>query len=794
MPSSARSTAFARTSALVLLVLGAVLLTLAGAAVAVATGPARPARIEIEDAPFTRNPIVHLTVVPDPIAPVLVVLEVRVSNDPTTLNGVLVNGLTTSDSTDWTLLAGPDGLRTVYAQLRYAVDGWSPVASATITLDQSPGTSTYFDVDAGAGFYDASTGAPEPDWHERSTTPTDRIFANAIYPPGGANSGFVVSDLKWGLVLDHVGSSVPAGTYAIVATPYGGGCAATCVTISLGRSGRSCSGVGSFVIHDIVLTDDLEVLDADYRLDCSGAILAGSIRYGSSHDVTAFDQTPERYQFGSAIVGETSVDRSVTYTNVGTAPSTFGQATVDPSDYTITSDNCSRKTISVGATCAIGVRFAPASNGHRFGVVAMPDGTARGSRYVRLLGDGFQRAGLDLTVDIPATGPGTATAVVTMTPAAADGAVLFVDGGQVFGPTETIGTSPSRREDRYRVPVTPGPHHFEARYQAVGGYFVYADPKSVDVVVPDAGEPWGLMQVGLGEFTTSSDVVVSAVPTTGLHVSTIALSNDGVNWTERTYSVPQQDWTLSPGDGLKTVYLKWREASTPVWSPVQSDTIILDTVAPVATAPATAYVIAPSSTPGLMPIRLGWSGSDATSGIDHYLVDQWTDGVAAAPTTITAASVSRNLAAGHSYRFAVRAVDLAGNTSLPANGSTFRLSSVQQSSSAVVYHGTWATSTSTIWWGGTARSSSTKGSTVSYTFTGRSIAWVGLTASNRGKAYVYINGVLKAAVDLYSPTTLKQRVVWAANYSTSATRTITIKVVGTSGRPRVDVDGFVVGS
>jgi hypothetical protein len=54
--------------------------------------------------------------------------------------------------------------------------------------------------------------------------------------------------------------------------------------------------------------------------------------------------------------------------------------------------------------------------------------------------------------------------------------------------------------------------------------------------------------------------------------------------------------------------------------------------------------------------------------------------------------------------------------------------------------------------------------------------------------------VLKATVDLYSATTLRQRIVWSANYSTSATRTVTIKVLGTSGRPRVDVDGFIVGS
>jgi hypothetical protein len=41
---------------------------------------------------------------------------------------------------------------------------------------------------------------------------------------------------------------------------------------------------------------------------------------------------------------------------------------------------------------------------------------------------------------------------------------------------------------------------------------------------------------------------------------------------------------------------------------------------------------------------------------------------------------------------------------------------------------------------------------------------------------------------------LKQRVVWSASYLSLARRTVVIKVLGTSGRPRIDVDGFLVGA
>jgi hypothetical protein len=216
------------------------------------------------------------------------------------------------------------------------------------------------------------------------------------------------------------------------------------------------------------------------------------------------------------------------------------------------------------------------------------------------------------------------------------------------------------------------------------------------------------------------------------------------------------------------------------------------TVSAVTNRPHTAGAFVGASAPW----TVAWSGKDlGGAGIARYELSQSRNGGAWTVVSVDLHSVAASVAVtpGSTYRFRVRGVDRAGNIGAWAYGSTFKVKAVQQSSSLVHYRGTWATSTSTTWWGGTARSSSTKGSTASYTFTGKSIAWVGLKAATRGKAYVYINGVLKATVNLYSATTLRQRIVWSAYYTTSATRTITIKVLGTSGRPRVDVDGFIVG-
>jgi hypothetical protein len=63
-------------------------------------------------------------------------------------------------------------------------------------------------------------------------------------------------------------------------------------------------------------------------------------------------------------------------------------------------------------------------------------------------------------------------------------------------------------------------------------------------------------------------------------------------------------------------------------------------------------------------------------------------------------------------------------------------------------------------------------------------------ASSRGQVKIYVNGVFLAKVDLRGATKYRD-VAWQKTWSTSATRTIKLVVVGTAGRPRIDLDGFV---
>ena len=151
----------------------------------------------------------------------------------------------------------------------------------------------------------------------------------------------------------------------------------------------------------------------------------------------------------------------------------------------------------------------------------------------------------------------------------------------------------------------------------------------------------------------------------------------------------------------------------------------------------------------------------------------------------------RSLTPDRSYWLRVRTVERDGNVSGWMVGPTLKPSLVQQTSSSIAYRKTWSTASSTGYSGGTARWSRTASASATFIFTGRNIAVVAAKATLRGKLKIYVNGAYKTTIDLGGPTATKV-VAWQGTFSTSARRTIKIVVVGTSGRPRVDLDAFAV--
>jgi hypothetical protein len=192
-------------------------------------------------------------------------------------------------------------------------------------------------------------------------------------------------------------------------------------------------------------------------------------------------------------------------------------------------------------------------------------------------------------------------------------------------------------------------------------------------------------------------------------------------------------------------------------------------------------------------VKTAWSACDA-DGIKSYVLQRQVNGgswTTISLSSATATSISLSLTKNSTYRFRVHATDGINTTSSYVYGPKFKPIVSDDTSTAIKYTGTWGTGTFSTYYGGHDRYASAAGASATYSFTGSSVAWVAYKSTIRGSAQVWVDGVLKATVSLYSTTSTAKAQVYAFNWATSGAHTIRIVVVGTAGHPRVDVDAFV---
>jgi hypothetical protein len=194
------------------------------------------------------------------------------------------------------------------------------------------------------------------------------------------------------------------------------------------------------------------------------------------------------------------------------------------------------------------------------------------------------------------------------------------------------------------------------------------------------------------------------------------------------------------------------------------------------------------------PLVVSWATSDA-SGVASIELQQSKSGGAWSAVNVPspmASSVTLMRAPGYTYAYRLRATDTLSNRSKWVSGPTVKLVARQESSAAIAYKGTWTSASVSSAYGGGLRYAKSSTATATFSFTGRAVAWVAPLASSRGRADVYLDGVYQRTVDLYSAATVARSVVFSYSWSTTGTHTLQIKVKGTSGRPRVDVDVLLV--
>ena len=206
-------------------------------------------------------------------------------------------------------------------------------------------------------------------------------------------------------------------------------------------------------------------------------------------------------------------------------------------------------------------------------------------------------------------------------------------------------------------------------------------------------------------------------------------------------------------------------------------------------------VILPAGATPAIPVRLAWGATAVTGTITKYEVwrcsaapcaeGAW---VAVTLASATATSVNSTVPSARKFSFRIKATASTGAwTMIEWPPTAARV--VQQSNTAVKYAGTWTSVTGAGYSGGSLKWSKAARATATFTFTGTQVALVTSKAALRGKVVISVDGKSPVTIDLRGATA--NRVIawrWTGSYGKHV---VVVKVLGTAGRPRVDLDAFL---
>ena len=218
---------------------------------------------------------------------------------------------------------------------------------------------------------------------------------------------------------------------------------------------------------------------------------------------------------------------------------------------------------------------------------------------------------------------------------------------------------------------------------------------------------------------------------------------------------------------------------------------LVDVDSPELTAPTVRF--RSSAGKAAVPLTVSWSGSD-DGGIASYTLFESVDGGAYSPVPLaleTATLKVRSALPGHTYRYRVDAVDDFGNAA-SAEGTAFRLEARQETSGAIAYGDRWARRYWSAALASYHRRSSDAGASARFAFTGFSVAWISRKGPTSGRARVYVDGSYVQTIDLWNWRARARRIVYAKRWTAATPHTLEVVVDGTAGRPRVDLDAFLV--
>jgi hypothetical protein len=251
-------------------------------------------------------------------------------------------------------------------------------------------------------------------------------------------------------------------------------------------------------------------------------------------------------------------------------------------------------------------------------------------------------------------------------------------------------------------------------------------------------------------------------------------------WIDEDVSVPAQGgYTLTitafPGYGG-------------AW-PTSKDVTVLGGVAVTVSHPEMRFR-AGAMTAATWPAVVLWSNTSANPA-SLYRIRVGKDGAWGSWMNTSARSYRLNVSRGHTYQFEVRGRNQQGAWGPVMASLVYRPHDYSEASSKITYSGGWRTGADTRYWGNRARFARAEGATARFTFTGAAAAIVAPIGPTRGSFRVYADGVYQRTVKTYSSGTGFKYVVYAIAWPQAGPHVVTIRVNGTAGHPRVDLDGIL---
>ncbi|MFJ6744133.1 N-acetylmuramoyl-L-alanine amidase [Streptomyces sp. NPDC091279] len=293
------------------------------------------------------------------------------------------------------------------------------------------------------------------------------------------------------------------------------------------------------------------------------------------------------------------------------------------------------------------------------------------------------------------------------------------------------------------------------------------------------GTVTGTSVVGTTPYTNGPLTVTWSAMTPTSLISSYEVLVDGKTAATASGTATSAKLTLAPGTHQVQVKAVHQSRKT-VTSAAR--TVVAETTAPTFTTKPNLALRTGTVATAAVPLTLGWKATDNVSLKEARLTAPLAKTYG--PAVTTAAHTAKS---GVATAWSLRAYDTVGNSAAASVAGTPVI--LQETSAAKA--GTWTAKSSTSYLGGKSLSSSAKNASLTWTFTGRSVAWVVSRAATSGQADIYIDGKKVTTVDLKSATTAYRNAIWTKTWTTSAKHTLKIVVKGTAGRPAVTTDGIV---